>query len=52
LSNFQEELINDYGYENVVIIAVGQSNISNFNTGFTANSDLPIVMDEYPSLPI
>ena len=52
LSNFQEELINDYGYENVVIIAVGQSNISNFNTGFTANSDLPLVMDEYPSLPI
>ena len=52
MSNFQEELINDYGYENVVIIAVGQSNISNFNTGFTANSDLPLVMDEYPSLPI
>jgi len=52
LSNFQEELRNDYGYENVVIIAVGQSNISGFNTNFTANSDLPLVMDQFPSLPI
>ena len=52
LSNFQEELRNDYGYENVVIIAVGQTNISNFNNNFTANSDLPLVMDQYPSLPI
>ena len=31
LSNFQDELRNDDGYENVVIIAVGQSNISSFN---------------------
>ena len=52
LSNFQEELRNDYGYENVVIIGVGQTNISNFNNNFTANSDLPLVMDQYPSLPI
>jgi hypothetical protein len=52
LSIFQEELRDDYGYENVVIIAVGQSNISSFNTGFTANSDLPLVMDQYPNLPI
>ena len=52
LSNFQDDLRNDYGYENTVIIAVGQSNISNFNSNFTANSDLPLVMDQYPSLPI
>ena len=32
MSNFQEELRNDYGFENVVIIAVGQTNISNFNS--------------------
>ena len=51
LSIFQEELRNDYGYENIVIIAVGQSNISSFNSNFTANSDLPLVMDPYPSLP-
>ena len=52
LSNFQEELRNDDGYENVVIIAVGQSNISSFNNNFCANSDLPLVEDQYPSLPI
>ena len=52
MSNFQNELKNDDGYENVVIIAVGQSNISNFNGNFTANSDLPLVMDQYPALPI
>jgi len=52
LSNFQEELINDDGYENIVIIAVGQTNISTFNNNFCANSDLPLVMDSYPSLPI
>ena len=28
LSNFQDELKNDDGYENIVIIAVGQTNIS------------------------
>ena len=52
LSNFQDELRNDDGYENVVIIAVGQTNISNFNSSFTANSNLPLVMDQYPALPI
>ena len=52
LHNFQNELRNEYGFENVVIIAVGQTNISNFNTNFCANSDLPLVMDQYPELPI
>ena len=52
LSNFQEELRYDDGYENVVIIAVGQTNISSFNDNFCANSDLPLVMDSYPDLPI
>ena len=52
MSDFQDELRNEDGYENVVIIAVGQSNISSFNNSFTSNSDLPLVMDEYPSLPI
>ena len=52
LSIFQEQLRNDYGFENVVIIAVGQSNISSFNSNFCENSDLPLVMDQYPSLPI
>ena len=52
LSNFQEELKNDYGFENVVIIAIGQTNISSFNNSFCANSDLPLVMDEFPELPI
>ena len=52
LSNFQDELRNDEGYENVVIIAVGESNIGGFNSNFCANSDLPLVMDQNPSLPI
>ena len=52
LSIFQNELRNDDGYEDVVIIAVGQSNISSFNTNFCLNSNLPLVMDQYPSLPI
>ena len=52
LSNFQEEIRNDYGFENVVIIAVGQSNTSGFNSSFCSNSDLPLVIDQYPSLPI
>ena len=51
LSDFQEELRGD-GYENVVIIAVGQSNISTFNSNFCSNSDLPLVEDLYPGLPI
>ena len=52
MSEFQDELKSDYGYENIVIIAVGQTNISDFNDNFCANSDLPLVMDEYPELPI
>ena len=52
MSNFQEELRNNDGYENIVIIAVGQTNISTFNNNFCANSDLPLVMDPYPDLPI
>ena len=52
LSEFQAELKNDYGYENIVIIAIGQTNISDFNDNFCADSDLPLVMDEYPELPI
>ena len=52
LSNFQEELRNDDGYENIVIIAIGQSNLNSFNNNFCANSDLPLVMDQYPDLPI
>ena len=52
LSEFQAELKNDYGYENIVIIAIGQTNISDFNDNFCANSDLPLVMDLYPGLPI
>ena len=52
LSDFQDEIRNDYGYENVVIIGVGQSNTSGFNSSFCGNSNLPLVVDPYPSLPI
>ena len=52
LSNFQDELRNDNGYENVVIISIGETNISAFNNNYCANSDLPLVMDENPSLPV
>ena len=52
LSDFQEEIRNDYGYENVVIIAIGQSNTSQFNSSYYANSDLPLVIDQYPALDI
>ena len=52
LSDFQDEIRNDYGYENVVIIAVGQSNTSGFNSSFCGNSNLPLVIDTYTSLPI
>ena len=47
LSNFQEELRSE-GYENIVIIGVGQSVANNFNSNFCANSDLPLVVDLYP----
>ena len=36
----------------MVIIAVGQSNTSGFNSSFCGNSNLPLVIDQYPSLPI
>ena len=52
MSNFQDELRNDDGYENIVFIAVGQSNISSFNNNFCANSNLPLVMDQHPNFPI
>ncbi len=52
MSNFQEELRNDDGYENIVIIGVGQTNLNTFNNNFCANSDLPLVMDLHPSTPI
>ena len=51
MSNFQDEL-RGQGYENIVIIAVGQSNISQFNSNFCANSDLPLVMDVSPNFEI
>ena len=52
MSDFQDELRNEAGFENVVIIAVGQSNTNGFNSSFCGNSNLPLVIDEYPSLPI
>ena len=51
LSDFQEELHSE-GYEKVVIIAVGQSAQSNFIDNYCANSNLPLVLDQSPSLPI
>ena len=51
MSDFQQDLRDD-GFENIVIIAVGQTNISNFNNNFCSNSDCPLVMDQYPMLPI
>ena len=51
MSDFQEELHTE-GYDKVVIIGVGQSAQINFNSSFCANSDLPLVLDQSPSLPI
>ena len=51
LSDFQDELHSE-GYEKVVIIGVGQSAQQNFNSNFCANSDLPLVLDQSPNLPI
>ena len=31
MSDFQTELKSDYGYENIIIIGIGQTNISDFN---------------------
>ena len=47
LSNFQEQLRVE-GYENIVIIGVGQSVANNFNSNFCLNSNLPLVIDVYP----
>ena len=44
LSDFQDEIRNE-GYENVVIIGVGQSSQSGWNNNWASNSDLPFVMD-------
>ena len=52
MSDFQYEIWDTYDYENVIIIAVGQTNIDNFNSNFCEDSDLPLVMDQYPFLPI
>ena len=51
MSDFQDDLRAD-GYENVVIIAVGESNLTTFNNNFCGNSDLPLVLDSYPNFPI
>ena len=51
LSDFQEELRTD-GYENILIIEVGHSNLNTYNNSFCGSSDLPLVMDEFPNLPI
>ncbi len=51
MSDFQEDLRAD-GYENIVIIAVGESNLTSFNNNFCGNSDLPLVLDSYPDFPI
>ena len=51
LSDFQTEL-HEEGFDKVVIIGVGQSVQQNFNSNFSANSDLPLINDQSPSLPI
>ena len=51
LSDFQTEL-HEEGYDKVVIIGVGQSTQQNFNSNFSANSDLPLINDQSPGLPI
>ncbi len=51
LSDFQAEL-HEEGYDKVVIIGVGQSVQQNFNSNFSANSDLPLINDQSPDLPI
>lgn len=51
LSDFQEELHAE-GYDKVVIIGIGHSAQQNFNSNFCANSNLPLIMDQSPNLPI
>ena len=52
LHNFQNELRYTDGFTDIVVIAVGQTNISSFNENFCSDSDLPLVMDPYPELPL
>lgn len=53
MSDFQDELKNDYGFENIVIIAVGSSFFNTATTdNFCANSNLPVVLDNSPEFPI
>ena len=51
LSDFQEEL-HEEGFDKVVIIGIGQSAQQNFNSNFCTNSDLPLINDQSPNLPI
>ncbi len=52
MSDFYEEIVNIYGYEKVVIIGVGRDTMELSNENFCLNSNLPLVMDDFPSLPI
>ena len=51
MSDFQEELHAE-GYDKVVIIGIGHSAQQNFNSNFCANSNLPLITDQSPNLPI
>ena len=52
MSDLQDELHNE-GFTEVVIIAVGQSNLQDmFGENYCANSDLPLVLDQSPNFPI
>ncbi len=51
MSDFQEELHSE-GYDKVVIIGVGQSAQQNFNSNFCAGSNIPLINDQSPNLPI
>ena len=51
MSEFQEKLHSE-GYDKVVIIGVGQSAQVNFNTNFCSDSNLPLINDQSPNLPI
>ena len=51
MSDFQEELHAE-GYDKVVIIGIGHSAQQNFNSNFCASSNLPLIMDQSPNLPI
>ena len=51
MSDFQEALHSE-GYEKVVIIGIGQSAQQNFNNNFCSNSNIPLINDQSPNLPI